>query len=209
MKPDITQPINNNNNNIVVNTNTTTEDDSGVLPTITSTPTQNETAEEIDEVVEDTPQEISSLEYFFKNINKIRTTGIEIEYSHSLNRKNHIDLSYSLVKLENSQSATYLPDSTQTLIKGVYTYSPMPNLRFHTFVNYRGEIEKDLHSNEIKSFVSLDENIVWQQNANNYYSLSIKNLLNKDIRYNSITGLQPNGLKRDGRVIFFSYKYQF
>lgn len=181
----------------------------GLAPAVSSQPIGIASVEEVVSTSADSSQvdePISKKEFFYANRNKIDTKGFELEYTLRANSNNLFNVSYSFANSDSSDNGN---SDRQSLIKFAHSYLLNNKVSFNSFLYYRGSIGEDSYTNEIDSYLSFDEHIIYRPNSNNEFSLTIKNLFDASIKYKSTTGVQPDGLKRDGREVIFSYRYNF
>jgi outer membrane cobalamin receptor len=134
---------------------------------------------------------------FSNSENKTLNRGLELNFGKTFLRDYEFNFNYGFVDTEHL---------SRHLIKSSFLAQLLPNLSSYTQFYFVDEIDKD--EIYIKPYNKIDQTLSYSF-ENSTLKLYIKNLLNRDIFVESFTTAQKDGLKKEGRELFFSYVYKF
>lgn len=145
------------------------------------------------------------------------TKGLEFEYffrpktSHNLYlNATYIDAEYTTVKVP--QIDQKMPDISEVMLKGMYIYRPTNKLSLGTSWQYYSQSiknESETDKSIIKKEHIFDETITYNFSNTSQLRLTIKNILNEDLRLPSYSYDEPGGEYRERRNFFLNYSYTF
>ncbi|MBN2816028.1 MAG: TonB-dependent receptor [Campylobacterales bacterium] len=167
----------------------------------------------------------------YQNMKNRTSRGVEFEYNLKLNtthdlylNASYVDADYTvpqdqdrITRVITPEIDQSMPDVSKYMFKGLYVYSPISPLSFGTAWQYHNEttptqlpwIVEDGYALPVKEYHLLDETITYRFSAASQLRLSIKNLLDEEVRLPGYYTNQPGGVLREGRSYYLTYKYTF
>lgn len=161
----------------------------------------------------------------YQNYPDRKSKGIEFEYNfrtesaHDLYlNASYINTDYTTPPEEGSVSLNQsMPDISKVMLKGMYIYKPTDSLSFGTTWQYYSRttqsklswITDDGTDTTVAPQHIVDETVTYRFSSSTEMRLSVKNLLDADIRQPSYYYNTAGGIRREGRNFFLSFTKRF
>ena len=152
--------------------------------------------------------------------------GVEFEYYFKTKETHNFFLNATYTDAEFTYPTANIdqsmPDISNVMIKAMYVYRPITKLSFGTAWKYYSEtvenkkIVRDTIQSEnvardttVEKQYILDETVTYKFSSASEIRLTIKNILDRELRLPSNGYTSPGGELREGRNYFLNYSYLF